>query len=217
MKTKLISKRMLSLFVAVVMLVSLAISFAPPAVAIPDCTNPQCINPEINVCAGTVFNNDLLTANGVGCNPIPGTYLAGTDDEYNITVSYDFIQNPIPYQTGTDLKNTAPAPGTYYYHVYCVKYRTYYKDSCSCASVGYIYVYGCTANAQDFTVCVGDDLNDALFITKGNASASGANCTLTDIVWSFDTAAPGGPYEYTVICDSPYCGEKNKVCLCDGN
>jgi uncharacterized repeat protein (TIGR01451 family) len=209
MKRKKISRGMLNLLVAVVMAFSLAIGFTTPAVAIPDCTNPQCLNPSIDVCAGTTFEDQLLIDNLVTCVPPPGTYLEGTDDEYTITRNYNFIQNPDPFGSGTDLEGTAPTvPGQYYYHVYCTKNRVVYGDSCSCASVGYIYVYGCDCNAEDFTVCVGDVLTEQDIIEKGDVSCTGQDCSISDIDWSAVNTSEAGIYEYTVTCYSDMCGIK---------
>jgi len=213
MKRKLIPKRMLSLFTAIVLMSSLFMTFATPVSAIPDCTNPTCLNPEITVCTGTTFNDALLEANGVGCDPVPGTYLEGTDDEYTITVSYDFIQNPIPNQPGTDLEGTAPGAGDYYYHVFCTKYRVVYQDSCSCASVGYIYVEECECNADDITgICVGDTvLTPAELESMGNVSCDGEGCALDSIDHPVGTATYESPgaYAYHVTCYSETCGYTN--------
>jgi uncharacterized repeat protein (TIGR01451 family) len=213
MKGKIIPRGVLNLFVGVVMLISLAIGFATPAAAAAPtepCSNPQCLNPDITVCAGTTFNDALLQANGVSCDPAPGGPYAGDGFTYTIAVDYDFIQNENPYSNvGDNLEGDTPGPGTYYYRVFCLKTRTWEGggDSCTCASPGTIYVYGCTPNAEDFTVCVGDVLTEQDITELGNVSCAGEGCSLTDIDWSAVDTSAAGKYEYIVTCHSETCGD----------
>jgi uncharacterized repeat protein (TIGR01451 family) len=217
MKGKIISRRMLNLFLAVVLVSSLGFALAAPVSAeIPDCTNPQCVTPAqpITVCAGTMFNDALLEGAGVTCDPVPGTDYQGNGFTYDISISYDFIQDATCVNpSGTELKGTAPTtPGTYVYHVYCVKDRyvdQIWYDSCSCCSVGYINVKECVCSASDiYGLCVGDTkLTPAELTSMGSVTCTGDGCAIDHIDHPGpSTYATPGAHPYTVYCYSQTCG-----------
>jgi len=198
MKTKLISKRMLNLFVAVVMLISLGITFATPASA-----DIACQHPDVYLCEGTEVNDTNLMAQGVGCIPAPGHYdpdgIPDSGDEYTVTIDIEYI----PAAT----ENTTPAAGTYGYHVYCWNYPDAGGGECVCNHVGNIYILApCTASADNFTICVGDSLT-GLYTSPayGNASCSGGcGININDTAVNNMVA---GEWPYTVTCDNGVCDD----------
>ena len=86
MKTKLISRRVLALFIAVVLVSSLFITIATPAAA-----QVECLHPDVYLCEGMEINDTNLMAAGVGCNPAPGHY--GPEGS-GYTISIEIEYNP---------------------------------------------------------------------------------------------------------------------------
>jgi PKD repeat protein len=127
----------------------------------------------------------------------------GTDCDI---VTYQWRQHgsPVGGNSPTLTIPDSTLPGEYHFTIVVTC-----TSNCKDAAEATVVVLGaCQPFAPDFGVCQGATLNNALFIRNGAVCYNAAGVPAFQLVYSFNTSAPG-QYEYTVICTD--CPDKSTV------